>query len=362
MAGFCSELRGQNVDNAEFEANGQIVSLLTPDMKDYVRIQLENGLFVHIYPSVMQAAVAKGPEAGYYSGEYVIPDFVDYTDGDGQSVKVPIVDVMDAFTGEDNLKSLCLNKFICRFGYQAFWGCMNLKKLIIPEESIIEFGKDSLTGTSIDELVLGKKTAFDEYALAFTYKNDTLDFSRYNVVLCENCFDGCEANLAKFRSDAVMKKGCFNYLNSVKVLEFVGTTLSEENREMLFDRGDLGSFYYYLRTIRCQWPEPPVIHPYVGETVLSLSKDAIFVADLYVPKASVEKYRNDPVWGKFSNIYALEDAGAEGITSDSAQEVIKVEYFDQTGRKTSPDANASILLRRETLSDGTTRTTKHLAR
>lgn len=77
------------------------------------------------------ATVTSKPyESGYYVGDVVIPEFIEYN-----GVKYQITTIeSNAFLNCSNLRSITLPSSITSIGTQSFMGCTSLKSIILPEQ------------------------------------------------------------------------------------------------------------------------------------------------------------------------------------------------------------------------------------
>lgn len=117
---------------------------------------------------------------------------------------------------------------------------------------------------------------------------------------------------------------------------------------------------YSLANVKELWlyvTTPPACTEYAFQTHNPGSTEPTVSAaetlKLYVPEEALTAYRNDAVWGKVKNICAIE-TGVSPISKTDAT-VIDTTFYDLSGRIQSTPLKDNLYIKRERLSDGSSR-------
>ena len=322
------------------------------------KINDENGRYFAIYKDENDhyGAYLDAPPEGMprYAGNLVIPDFVEFTVDKDEIIQVPVLDVTECAFEESDVKQITLNNIIQHI--EQFWAlgsCDHLTKIIIPWESGVNINDARIT-KSLKEVIFGK--AVNLSWMAFEGSFEKLDFSGRKVIFGLDGFTFLQVKHLIFPSDIVFPKVSEGYIKTIERLDFVGTEMPDNN--MLFDAGSLSAMSS-LMEMHCQWVTPPGMNDNADTDSYNGCSGIYDRCTLYVPAGSVEAYRTAPGWKNFKNILA-ETEGVDGIGSDRT--VSSVERYDLMGRPVAAPVKGSIVIERTTYSDGTTQTTRRLAR
>lgn len=193
----------------------------------------------------------------YYKGNIVIPPTVVYNDKNYLVVEIGT----RAFYNALDVRSVTLPDSIRRIAVSAFMGCIHISRINFPQElSSIGNGAFWLCD-SLVKVVLP----------------DNLSELQYGTIL----FPGNK------------KGGNYGIFTQCKNLEDLTIGSGMRKMDHAFSLCDA------LKTVVCKATIPPVI------TEMTFENKAYQNATLYVPFSSLEAYKRDSMWGKFSNIRAF---------------------------------------------------------
>lgn len=322
--------------------------------ENFKTFQIDNGLYISVDTTVMQAGIAKAPDAEHaYKGRYVIPDYVDYRDYEGTVHKVPVTTLLDGFS-ESEVEEIVLNNVITQLNYRCLIGCKNLKKVVVPAESAIFLSGYALGACQADiEWGQGVYISLDGPA---GWKCNKLDLTGKNVFIENTAFDmGRVPNLI-FPGDVEMRPAFLGMHNkTISTISFKGEKISDRNKEKLFDKYVFG-YLEGLVQLSCEWPVPPPLDEEVDIDYYTRTQSDFFErCVLVVPDHLVETYRNAPVWKRFKTIKGA-TGGVSDILSDRA--LVSKRYFDLQGREIKNPSAGSIVIELSRYSDGSVESTR----
>lgn len=322
--------------------------------EDFKTFPIDNGLFISVDTTVMQAGIAKAPDAEHaYKGKYVIPDYVDYRDAEGTVHKVPVTTLLDGFS-ESEVEEIVLNNVISQLNYRCLIGCTKLKRVVVPAESAIFLGDYALTACTAEvEWGQGVYISIDGPA---GWKCNKLDLTGKNVYIMSTAFDFGRVPHLIFPGDVEMGPAFLSMSNrSISTISFKGEKISDRNKEKLFDKYVFG-YLEGLVQLSCEWPVPPPLDEEVDINYYTKTQSDFFErCVLVVPDHLVETYRNAPVWKKFKTI-----KGATGGVADiiSDRTLVSKRYYDLQGREIKNPSAGSIVIEASRFSDGSIETTR----
>ena len=204
----------------------------------------EGGLFYNVNGN--EAAVTFEVEnVGGYSGDVVIPETVVHN-----GVEYPVTAIgYKAFCRCYNLTSIEIPNSIDSISSHAFNGCERLQRVVIPNSVVTLYPCAFNSCTSLKSVVIGNSVrVIEEYCFQYCYQLTDVVIGSSVTYLAHKAFSDCSA----------------------------------------------------LRKVTCLAPEPPAMDAYY-----SFSDQAYTYATLCVPQASMEAYRNDVNWGRFSHYQNL---------------------------------------------------------
>lgn len=332
-----------------------VATIFPNGRKPITTVKNDQGIYFNIYNNdgEIVAGICAPPEGeAQYSGKFVIPDYVDYGSGDN-IVKVPVVCIARQAFENSDIEELTLNNVICCINFDSHIYAPKLRRVVVPWESGIMLylpfiGCDSV----LDEIVFGKNVWFmTSQSRLYVPK---LDLRGRNLILESSWCQLCTVPHIIFSSD--VNVGNIAVVNfGPSRFDFVGETWPSGG--YAFPEGGVDKST--LSEIHCGWITPPPYQPVEFEDADEASKEIYSKCTIYVPAGSVEAYRVAPGWKNFKNILA-DTEGVDGIESDRT--VSSVECYDLMGRPVATPAKGTVVIERTTYSDGTTQTTRRVAR
>ncbi|MCM8873126.1 MAG: leucine-rich repeat domain-containing protein [Paludibacteraceae bacterium] len=229
------------------------------------------------------------------------------------------------FEGCEKMREIKLPNTINKIGYGSFMNCKSLKKITIPE-SVHFTGGDVFNGcVKLINVIIKSTNIFIQEDF---YECNNLKFNKYNnayylgneenpylvlikptspnIVKCqinERCkimntraFAGCKRLRSIDIPDSVViiSHDLFDNCTGLKSVRFSNST--KEIQASL-------SICKKLRTIICEAETPPHRWGIYGPDVNAPIKSTT----LYVPKNSIQAYKEDYAWNMYKNIKAIED-------------------------------------------------------
>ena len=257
---------------------------------------------------------------GDYSGDVKIPSSVTTSDGTVCTVVALVegcfkesgitsVEIPSSVTSLPNecfyncysLRSIEIPSSVTVLGDNCFYYCSSLTSIEIPS-SVTELGDNcfvycsSLTSIEIPSSV----TELGDNCFYYCSSLRSIEIPSSVTVLGDRCFIGCSSLTNIEIPSSVTRLGnyCFNGCTSLTSIEIPSSVTG------------LGLCCFTgcsLTQIKCLAEKVPSIDIYEGEDAFyGLSTSTCL---LYVPKQSLEAYKQDEHWGKFKYIYALDDNG-----------------------------------------------------
>lgn len=180
----------------------------------------------------------------------------------------------DAFKGCERLESLTIPPNVTSIGYEAFSGCIGLASLRIEDTTQKLEANNTGLSTSLTTLYIGRDVIFqsgDDSYSPFSHKNrlTSLTFGNGYTKIPPYTFWGC---------------------SSLTTLIFPGQ-ITSIGYDAFYDCNE-------ITTIHCLGITPPQ----VVDWSLPFSDTVYKTATLYVPRGSLETYKNMYAWGHFNNI------------------------------------------------------------
>ena len=205
-----------------------------------------------------------------YKGDIVIPNGFPYG---GTSWKVKTIEP-DAFRDCDSLTSVSFpSSSITSIGERAFLGCTMLPTLSVPA-SVTQIGRRAFAGcTALGGITLPN---------ALTVINDST-------------FAGCSSLSSLTLPNSIKSLGA-DIFNGCVALETI--TIGENTARLTVDEKSLNGCTA-LKSITCKAMMPPLV---TGDC---FTQDQLNQVTLYVQPSSLQDYRLDPFWGRFTNIKAM---------------------------------------------------------
>lgn len=204
----------------------------------------EGGLFYKVYGDEV-AVTYEYENVGSYSGDVVIPETVVHN-----GVEYPVTAIgYKAFCFCYNLTSVEIPNSVDSISSHAFRGCERLQRVVIPNsvETLYPCAFHSCTG--LKSVVIGNSVSvIEEYCFQYCYQLTDVVIGSSVTYLANKAFYDCPS----------------------------------------------------LMNVTCLAPEPPTMYAYY-----SFSDEAYDYATLCVPGASMEAYKNDVNWGRFSSYQNL---------------------------------------------------------
>lgn len=212
-----------------------------------------------------------------------------------------------AFAGCRNLSSVEFGENVEKIGQVVFEHCINLKKVNLPKSVSSINGAIFIDCTNLESIVVeSENKVFDSRdncnAIIETEKNKLINGCKNTIIpssvvsIGPDAFRDCDGlksieipynvelveNLAFYRCEKLSKVFIRGNVKVIKAFAFEGCTGLED-------------FYCYAKEV-----------PSVEKNIF---KDSyIEYSTLHVPSESVEKYKNDLVFGKFGKIVAISDS------------------------------------------------------
>ena len=254
----------------KLKALGNIVSSETENdiIDEYGRI---DGVYYALDSQTKTATVVSGEQK--YSGDVVILESIKL---DG--VIYPVIAIGEsAFSGCSDLTSVDIPNSVTYIGAQAFFGCSDLNSIAIPN-SVTYIGGGAFNDTR--------------------WYNNQKD----GLIYINNVLYKYKGEIPQDQRIAV-KEGTIS-ISPYALSDFITVTIPSSVMEIgtyaLGGDNGLNDVYCYTEDI----PQAPLddenskdIKYYFGE---------VKNVTLHVPAASIDKYKNDNIWGKFGNIVPLE--------------------------------------------------------
>ena len=204
----------------------------------------EGGLFYKVYGDEV-AVTYEYENVGSYSGDVVIPETVVHN-----GVEYPVTAIgYKAFCFCYNLTSIEIPNSIDSISSHAFNRCERLQRVVIPNSVVTLYPCAFNSCTSLKSVVIGNSVrVIEEYCFQFCYQLTDVVIGSSVTYLAHKAFSDCSA----------------------------------------------------LRKVTCLAPEPPAMDAYY-----SFSDQAYTYGTLCVPQASMQAYKNDVNWGRFSHYQNL---------------------------------------------------------
>lgn len=324
-------------------------------VKTCATVKNDEGMYFNIYidEGRFLAGLIAPPEGeAQYSGKFVIPDYVNFNSA-GTDYKVPVVCIKSRTFANSDIEELTLNNVISSITHESSIYAPNLRRVVVPWESGIMLYLPFIGCEGVlDEIVFGKNVWFmTNQSRLYVPK---LDLRGRNLIFDGSWSQLCTVPHIIFSSDVnVGNMAVVNFGPSR--IDFVGETWPSGG--YAFPEGGVDKST--LSEIHCGWITPPPYQPVEFEDADEASKEIYSKCTIYVPAGSVEAYRVAPGWKNFKNILA-DTEGVDGIESDRT--VSSVECYDLMGRPVATPAKGTVVIERTTYSDGTTQTTRRVAR
>ena len=321
-----------------------------PDDEGFVMVYTIEGFYAKIYSSQNIAILEHTPEGKpVYSGKIVIPDSVSFIDDRNILRAVPVMSIGDAFVGSD-IEELTLNHFISNIDIPAFMGCSKLRVLDTSPTSSITLGYSALCASGLENIIWSDTVCIVNQALTGLPKLRHIDLSLKSVTLGDYALDGSSVDSLLLPGDCTLYEGCFDGDNSIANLIFIGSDVSDYNRQQLLGKGALAGFKS-LKTLSCQWGIPPIIDENINIGDNGEPTDIFKRCELIVPMEYISNYRSAPGWRNFKNIHGV--LYADFIETDPV--IVRTEYFDLSGRQLERPTQGFII-RRDIMSNNTIHT------
>ena len=342
-----------------------------------------NGINYILNESAKTAVVCPGQEL--YSGDIVIPATVEYN-GIEYSVNAlqpaafancknltsvvidaPVPVLPDSlFKKCSSLKSVTFNDRIEKIGYEVFLGCSALEAIDIPQsvtsidkavfvgcrslrtitipESVRSLGAFAFWGCSnLDSVtILGNIKKIDTQTFYNCTNLTYVSLPQSIAMIAQMSFEKC-SNLQTIKIPENVKLiGTNLFLNCTSLTSIVLPESVIIIEDYAFnDCQNLTSFY-------CCAENPQEIS--IGKDVFNSINDKCI---LYVPKGSVQAYRNDNRWSAFSEIREFDVTQVEYVSDKTADtDAVPVEWYNLSGSKLPAQQQGINIIR---YSDGTVR-------
>ena len=227
----------------------------------------------------------------------------------------------DCFYNCSSLTSIEIPSSVTELGYACFYRCSSLTSIEIPS-SVTTLGGScfsycsSLTSIEIPSSVTTLGGSCFSYCSSLT----SIEIPSSVTTLGGFCFDNCSSltNIEIPSSVTTLGGFCFDNCSSLTNIE-IPSSVTEIGEYCFYNCSSLTSieipssvtelrdFCFYncssLTEIRCYAEKVP------GAFYRTFSGLSTSTCALYVPKKSLEAYKQDEHWGKFKYIYALDDNG-----------------------------------------------------
>lgn len=337
-----------------------------------------DGIWYTIYPktetfSGAARATARPDNQPYKLKDIVIPDSIEY---DNYKLEVTEVDEY-AFANCEGLETVTLGNNIRYVWRNAFYNT-TVKNIVFPEKEVYIRISALCNCPNLETIVFNSEMTcleadgFDLMAKNIVFKgNSSLEPMPTGISGYDPSYSrAASADEKEAASDMRIDWGEGNHnIYGMGLTWFTGEKLTLSGRtridakyidvrvrnittlelEKKIERDDDYSYPYItakafqyadkLTAIICYDPEPWPIEDLVFRQ--EGQKENITV---WVPKASLEAYRNDPAWGTFSKFRAIE-GGVEPVEADDIN--APVEYFNLNGVKLTEPASGSTVIRRQ---------------
>lgn len=263
------------------------------------------------------------------------------------------------FSGCTGLISLDISDSVVSIGDKAFSGCTGLKKLTIPA-SLSEIGMNAFADCEkLEEIHISDLSAWCNIDFAGPYSNP-LRYAHYLYLngslitdliipqgielIKQYAFQGCVGITTAKIPDSITKIGKFAFSGCSRLKAIaLPESVTEIGSYAFNDCSRLGSvtipasvtsigdkaFYCSrIETIYCY-----------NKTPINISNKTFrrYNATLYVPSASIERYRQTDVWKNFTDIREIESAGNNDVTVFDEQQ-LPTDYYNLDGLKVATAA------------------------
>lgn len=238
-----------------------------------------------------------------------------------------------------NLKSVVIPTSITSIGYRAFRGCSSLCDIQIPT-SVTSIGTEAFANcNSLKNIIIPNLVKSIETSTFFECTGLTnIEIPNSVTSISTRAFNGCVGLTTVKIPNSVTSigeqtfKDCIgltsveipNSVTSIGEQAFAGCTNLEEViiPNSVTQIGANAFSNQSLRYIYNYATEPQVISSNVFDNV------AVMVIELYVPEASIEKYKTAKVWKDFHFIQPIEEVVVNKKTQDKTN---KIQYLDNDG-------------------------------
>lgn len=287
-----------------------------------------------------------------YSGNFVIPDYVDYITKSGQKLEVPVVYIDASSIGYSEIEELYFNNIIGYIGQEnGLSTCKTLKRIIIPQESGIIMCDSWIKSPCLKEIVFGKNVVLSRTVLYS--RIPVMDLSESHVLIESSAMPWLPV-------DRLILPGDFKLYNEPEIedkcpitrIDFSNDKIPENN--ILFHSGDMSNMYA-LKEIHCSWTIPPIIDDNADKNYKYGSCGVFDNCTVFVPFNLVETYRKAPGWKNFKNIRG-ETLHVESTNIDKT--ITKNIFFNTLGQQVTHPSKGSIIIERKYFKDGSTETCK----
>ena len=261
--------------------------------------------------------------------------------------KWPVTSVGKFAFSEVAAEEIILNKGLTSgCAEQAFYSCPNLKRVVFTGEWMDFLPMNVFDGCHLEQLVIYGKSLFRSYCIG---ENS----------IVEEIFFPLGARLAwagapeKYYKDTTALIYGYVQCDGADVDRIILKGADGEIAESSASNFDAYSCAY-VKEIHLYVMTPPECSSYAFEedpnTIGGLPENpdaALSVIKLYVPRAAMDAYKNDPVWGRIKQIYPLEDGVDDTIVADGAIDTDGVqEYYNLQGAKVTNPAPGTVVIRR----------------
>ncbi len=254
------------------------------------------------------------------------------------------------FESRVKIKSIMLPKNITQIGNKAFMGCSNLETIKLSDNlKVIEtmgfYGCDK-----IDNIIFPKSVKkIDDNAFSSCYNLKNITFLNSVAEFGTNVFSRCGMDKIILPSDMTeVPKRCFPNCSNFKQLEFPQAikTIKWEafwgcsNLETVFipkslEFIEIGAFTL-CDNIKAVYNYNPIPTPlesisYAGDSPFDRSTHE--KATLFVPRGSLEAYKNASGWKRFFNIQEFDAPASIAQTNAEEIEAKPIAYYSLDGKQ-----------------------------
>lgn len=256
----------------------------------------ENGIKYCTYPSVKYCKVVENRE-NQYTGVVEIPD-------SAGGLPVTIIDSF-AFKRCKNLTEVRVGNNVTELENLSFWDCHALEKVVLPETLQLLGDRTFMGCWSLKEVNIPEGVSWictETFKYCVSLEEIVLPESVKHIDI--EAFMGCGVRNINL-PDSVRHIGDDAFRDSALETIHIGKGLS------LIYPGVFNGCVN-LREVYITAPEPPKYHAYSA----FICEENLGNIVLYVPQASMEKYKESEYWSQFKEIRSIETAGIADVETD----------------------------------------------